>query len=99
MPDNIRENFAQEASRAQSDAIISLVIGLACCSPVGLVLSIRALHRASALLAELQHSEFGGEFQSKVSGARIVALVGIVLSAMLAMGSAGCLTRSMRMRA
>jgi len=98
MQDNVRENFAQEASRAQSDAIISLVVGLVCCSPVGLVLSIRALHRASALLGELQHSEFGSEFHSKVSGARLLAIVAIVLSAILALASAGWLTGSMRLR-
>jgi hypothetical protein len=98
MRDNVRENFAQEASRAQSDAIISLVIGLICCSPVGLVLSVRALHRATALLAELQHSEFGGEFRSKVSGARVVAIIAVVLSAILALGAAGWLTQSLRVR-
>ena len=98
MSDNVRENFAQESSRAQSDAIISLVMGLLCCSPLGLVLSIRALHRATALLGELQSSEFGSEFQSRVSGARVVAIVAIVLSAILALGTAGWLARPPRLR-
>jgi len=98
MRDNVSEDFAQEAGRTQSDAILSLVIGLVCCSPVGLVLSIRALNRANALLGELQQSEFGGEFQSKVSGARLLAIIAIVLSAILALGSVGWLTRSTRLR-
>jgi len=95
--DNFREDFDQQSHRAQSDAIISLVIGLVCCSPLGLVLSIRALNRTNSLLSELQTTPEGAEFMSRASGAKIIAIAAIVMSAVSAVGTLGWLSRPPRL--
>jgi hypothetical protein len=80
MQERILEDFASRANRMQTDAVIGLIVGVACCSPVGLYLSLRAMNMASGLLIEIQHSNIGLEYKNSASTARTIGLLGVILS-------------------
>ena len=84
MQERVLEDFANRATRMQTDAIIGLVVGVACCAPVGLYLSFRAMNMASGLLSEIQHSNVGLEYKKNAATARMVGLIGVILSSIFA---------------
>jgi type III secretory pathway lipoprotein EscJ len=73
------EEISKKAGNAQLLGILSIVFAI-CCGCVGLILGVIAMNQANAVLATIQSTGVGREFEGKASTAKTLGIVGIAIA-------------------
>ena len=79
--------LAKKAGNLQLMGILSIVIGLCCCWPAGLILAAIVLSQAGGVVASLAQYGSPPDLVGKVNTGKICAIVGIVVSCIGAIAS------------
>ena len=91
------EEISKKAGNAQLMGILSIVFGI-CCGCIGLILGIIALNQANSVLATIQSTGVGREFEGKASTGKTCAIIGMVLAVLSMLGISGSQVMNMMNR-